>query len=257
MGRLMKYDLRAALRLFVPMWLGLLALSIVNRFTFAAGGDVGSDSRFTAGIFLLVYTLAVMGVAITAFIYVVQRFYQSLVKDEAYLTFTLPVSVDSILWSKALMGLVLMVITGIVCVASLLIIVVVMEWKHLALVIEHQLSDQIVQLIALYGAAFLVSCLAEFFLVFLSIGIGQLCQRHRFAGAVGAFVGINMLMSVGSLAMAPIFAELQERFNYLAVLERMEETSVALFLIIPASLIQGAIYYFPARWLFKKKLNLE
>ena len=33
MGRLMKYDLRAAMRLFIPLWLGTLALALVNRFT--------------------------------------------------------------------------------------------------------------------------------------------------------------------------------------------------------------------------------
>ena len=33
MGKLMKYDLRAALRLFVPLWIGALILALVNSFT--------------------------------------------------------------------------------------------------------------------------------------------------------------------------------------------------------------------------------
>lgn len=254
----MKYDLRAALRLFVPLWLGLLVLSIVNRFTFAARGAAGAGNYYTSGIFLLVYTLAVMGIAIAAFIYVLQRFYQGLAKDEAYLTFTLPLSVDSVLWSKALMGLILMMVTGIVCVVSLLIIVVTTEGDHLSgihwqMILEHLMSTEIMQTILQFGVTFLASCLAEFFLIFLSIGIGQLFQRHRFAAMIGAYVGINTLLSLVAFVMTPTLAKLQAQNNYTAALESSGGMATGLLL----SLIPGAVYYLLARWLFKKKLNLE
>src|SRR5699024_11750532 len=41
-----------------------------------------------------------------------------LLKDEGYLTMTLPVSLDSILWGKALAAWILMVLTTLVCLVS-------------------------------------------------------------------------------------------------------------------------------------------
>ena len=47
-----------------------------------------------------------------------------MLKDEGYLTFTLPVGIDSILWSKALTAMILSVCSAVVCALSLLLLVV-------------------------------------------------------------------------------------------------------------------------------------
>ena len=43
MSRLMKYDLRAAMKLFVPLWIGTLILSLINSFTIPGQHEI--DSR--------------------------------------------------------------------------------------------------------------------------------------------------------------------------------------------------------------------
>ena len=102
MGKLMKYDLRAALRLFIPLWIGTLVLGLVNGVTIEMEQSDNRYLNFFTGLFAVLFVLAIFAILIVAAIYVVQRFYQSMLKDEGYLTFTLPVGIDSILWSKAL-----------------------------------------------------------------------------------------------------------------------------------------------------------
>src|SRR5699024_3273405 len=62
--------------------------------------------------------VGIIAVIIVAYIFIVLRFYKGLLKDEGYLTMTLPVSLDSILWGKALAAWILMVLTTLVCLVS-------------------------------------------------------------------------------------------------------------------------------------------
>ena len=97
MGRLMKYDLRAAMRLFIPLWLGTLALALVNRFTVHLEFSENRILNFFTGLVMVLYVLAALSILVVTLIYIIQRFYQSMLKDEGYLTFTLPVGIDSLL----------------------------------------------------------------------------------------------------------------------------------------------------------------
>ena len=118
MGKIMKYEFRSMFRLFIPMWLGLLILSVVNRFT--TNLQFGNDKllNFFVGLALFLYVVGIIAVIIVAYIFIVLRFYKGLLKDEGYLTMTLPVSLDSILWGKALAAWILMVLTTLVCLVS-------------------------------------------------------------------------------------------------------------------------------------------
>ena len=123
MGKIIKYEFRSMFRLFIPLWLGILALSLVNRFTLNLQFDGNSLTGFFSGLVMFLYVMGIMAVLVVAFIFVILRFYKGVLKEEGYLTMTLPVSLDSVLWGKAIAGWLLMVLTILVCIASVCILV--------------------------------------------------------------------------------------------------------------------------------------
>lgn len=89
LGKLMKYDLKSMFKVFVPLWLALLAVSVVNRFT------IQFDSNAIIGglptvIFMILYVGLIIAVMVVAVALIIMRFYHGLLKDEGYLMFTLP-----------------------------------------------------------------------------------------------------------------------------------------------------------------------
>lgn len=264
MGRLMKYDLRAALRLFIPLWIGTLVLGLVNGFTVELERSDNRYLNFFMGLFLVLFVLAIFAILIVAAIYVVQRFYQSMLKDEGYLTFTLPVSIDSILWSKALTALILLAGSAMVCVLAFVLMAIRdVAALDLRRVLESLISEvawrEVLPILVCFVLMLAAACLATLFLVYLSMALGQLVQKHRMAASVGAFVGINVLMSFLSTLPLPWVTNQGNATAsaWSTGLDDVPMVCVIFLSITLASLIQGAIYYFPARYLFKKKLNLE
>lgn len=259
MGRLMKYDLRAALRLFVPLWLGTLVLALVNGFTMHLEYSENPVLNFLTGLVMVLYVLAVFAILILTGIYAIQRFYQSMLKDEGYLTFTLPVGIDSILWSKALTAMILSVCSAVVCVLSLLLLVVRdLASVNLSGFFEDLLHSiplrEIILTVVCFGVMLLAAALATLFLIYLSMALGQFAQKHRLAASVGAFVAIQVLMSF----LLTLPASFTEYWDVRWIPEDGWFAACVVFLLLAAgSLVQAAIYYFPTRYLFQKRLNLE
>ncbi|MBQ1280623.1 MAG: hypothetical protein IIY16_00035, partial [Oscillospiraceae bacterium] len=125
MKKLIKYEMRSMLRLFLPLWPSLILLSIINHFTLRA--DFYSDtvaSRILEAlvmILMFLYVVLIMAIGIVALIVMIRRFYVGLLRDEGYLMFTLPVKTSQIIWSKLISAVILTAITGIVCMISVFI----------------------------------------------------------------------------------------------------------------------------------------
>ena len=261
MGKLMKYDLRAALRLFVPLWIGTLILALVNSFTVKLEFTDNRLLNFMTGLMLVLYVLAIIGIMLVAVIYTIQRFYQSMLKDEGYLTFTLPVSVDSILWSKALTALILFVGSAVVCVASFFLLVMQdlqsVEFRWIG---ENLLTNitwqQTIGMLLCLAIAVVASGLAMLLQTYLAMALGQLAQKNRLGVSIAAFVGISVVMSFLASLPFPWIENLISLRRRL-INDNALAASVIFLCMAAVSLVQAAVYYFPTCYLFKRKLNLE
>lgn len=266
MGKLMKYELRSMLKLFIPLWLGVLALALVNRFTTHMQF---SDNRFLNTMMVIaitLYGLAVAGIVIFAVIYVILRFYQGLMKDEGYLTFTLPVSIDSILWGKAFSALIVILVSGVVSILSLLLMLQAVNWggfrASLRQTAEAFGGGNMTLIFVLAILLILMSTIASIFQLYLAMGIGQMAQKHRVGASILAYVGINVALNiVTSLVVMPQIERLISHAEFLWNIKtvgdvmRVVWTVFAIFAAI--FLILTTLYYFITRYIFSKHLNLE
>ena len=92
LGKLLKYELKATARTFLPLYGAILVVSVVVRLAF---------SKFEhADLFMGISALTLFGLfvalAVLTLLVIVQRFNNNLLSDEGYLMFTLPVSTHSL-----------------------------------------------------------------------------------------------------------------------------------------------------------------
>ena len=94
LGKLIKHEFRATGRILLPLLGAELLLSVLAGFSVR-----GLDRVENMGILgvmyvttLVVFFLGLFALSVVAFVLMIQRFYKNLLRDEGYLSMTLPVT---------------------------------------------------------------------------------------------------------------------------------------------------------------------
>ena len=118
LGKLMKYEFKATARIFLPLFAALLVVAAVNRVFLAMNFMVPKIIGTSISVVMII------AICVIALILTLQRFYRNLLKSEGYLMFTLPVSTDSLIWSKLLVAAIWSVASFIVVLLAVSIMAV-------------------------------------------------------------------------------------------------------------------------------------
>ena len=275
----MKYELRSVARIVVPLLIVFLCASMIMSLGFMLDGRVfrfseteGNDMALSA-IFALTESLLGIGIVllmvainITVYVLIIRRFYTSFFTDEAYLTFTLPVTMDCHLMIKIVSMFFWNIAALVVTLLGTLII-----FGGLAIGYTEQVQEvyyyfsYIIEMIQMswqgssdnLGAQLVVTVLnglAEYIfqslLIYFSITLGcMLFKKHRLLGAILSFFVINTLESW----IRAIFQSLITGFG-------MTSGTVYLLQMIFSIvfMIVGMIaLYLGTRYILQKKLNLD
>ena len=106
LGKLIKHEFRATGRILLPVYLVmLLTAALVRGFQVLTEQTAGEFMRALAVLSVLLFSAAVFGGSILAFVLMIYRFYKNLMTDEGYLMFTLPVSRSQLIWSKLIVSM--------------------------------------------------------------------------------------------------------------------------------------------------------
>ena len=90
LGKLIKHEFRATGRILLPVYLVmLLTAALVRGFQVLTEQTAGEFMRALAVLSVLLFSAAVFGGSILAFVLMIYRFYKNLMTDEGYLMFTL------------------------------------------------------------------------------------------------------------------------------------------------------------------------
>jgi hypothetical protein len=69
LGKLMKYEFKAAAKTFLPFYAALLVLAVLNRFCMPFNDDI----TFLSGLAVFGYAIAVLAVLVVTIIVIIQR----------------------------------------------------------------------------------------------------------------------------------------------------------------------------------------
>lgn len=210
--KLLKYDLQALFKYFIPMTIFMIAYSILGSVFFKIE-DIdkydGVIMPLLIGISILGYVLILIAYCIVSQGLIVVDFFKTMVTDRGYLTHTLPVKKSSILISKYIAGFIIQIISYAVVITSL---IAFLDVPRLLItnssVIREVINETLAELFTHISAGavivtviiFIICCLVSIFFnlatFFLAIAIGQRVNRHKIVGSIVAYGVLSIVIQI-------------------------------------------------------------
>lgn len=272
LGKLMKYEFKACGRIFFPLYLGILVLSIINGINFGVnfknridGFTMNPTANNTQSILMLVLVALFVALLVITIVLTIQRFKKNLLDDEGYLMFTLPVKSSSLILSKFLAALIYGIISTIVALMSIIIMGIIIgiiggDVNLVEIFNIFSLRDLFLEQgeVLFYMTLSLLINYSIFILtIYLSLSIGQLPQlsKHRVVAGVVLFFVINLIIdNVQNFVINNSLDRVAEKEianNF--IVSNFSNISLDLLL----SIVIGFILFLLTNWILNKKLNLE
>ena len=267
LGKLLKYELKATSRVFIPLYIAILVVSIVN------GLSLNLEIFNIQGLATIVLMCLFISLFVITIVVTIQRFNKNLLKDEGYLMFTLPVSSKHLVLSKYLTSLIWTFLSFVVAFLSFTIIFMIPTYKYFDfsyfinefnLLFSNMLNLNILGQFLKIILLMIISYTIFIFNVYLALSVGQLPIFNRFRN-VSSFIGflvINLLISyaqnIVSLFVndASVNIEAIDNINY-AINSVTSIVSKGLNIAIVINIIIILVLFFATTYILDKKLNLE
>lgn len=265
LGKLFKYELKATARLFLPLYLALLALALLLNPGVAYNNMDAAPSDTLGVIFVLgtvVYGLLIAAIFTLTMVITVQRYYKNIFGDEGYLTLTLPASPWQHITAKMLVSCLWVIVSFIVTALSGMIMALSADGFRMFWNAMGQFFSELTTLSALQWFVvaemfiFIITGLLVIeLLAYLSISLASLVQRFRILLSFGIFVGLcNLISLVLSVGGDWINIDISLPNTEGAITQMM---SIVLLMGILINVIIGAGCFVGSAQILKKHLNLD
>ena len=263
LGKLLKYELKATSRVFIPLYIAILVVSIVN------GLSLNLEILNIQGLATIVLMCLFISLFVITIVVTIQRFNKNLLKDEGYLMFTLPVSSKHLVLSKYLTSLIWTFLSFIVAFLSFTIIFMIPTYKYFDfsyfinefnLLFSNMLNLNILGQFIKIILLMIISYTIFIFNVYLALSVGQLPIFNRFRN-VSSFIGflvINLLISYVQNIVDNAFVNIEAIDNVNYSIDSISSiVSKGLNVAIIINIIIILVLFFATSYILNKKLNLE
>ena len=260
LGKLIKHELNATGRIFLPLYFIILILSLVNRVLITISITNG-PLDILRGFTIAAYSLSIVATLIVTFVIMIMRFYRNLITDEGYLMLTLPVKSSQLINSKLITSILWNIASIIIVGISLLIMLGTtknmdmlkefIDFVHMGL--KSSFGNSYVLLIIEFIIMIILSLIQQVLLIYISIAIGHLFNSHRVLGAFVSYIAITTIIQILVTVILMVWARVAG--SSLDALEAVPELVFPFSIIF--SVICNVVYYFGTNYIFKNKLNLE
>lgn len=195
LGKLLKYEYKATSRYFIGLYIVLALLTIGNKVMITIEATTDIDLKVVDilfGIIMASYVIAIIAIAVATVVLMLRRFYFNMLKDEGYLTFTLPATVGQHIASKMIVCITWVIATVVLTGVS---IFVVTYSKDIDYARGISYSVQKLTQLGAWGyvaegiIAAIVTVIGMPILMYACLSIGQLYTKHRVVGAILAYIG--------------------------------------------------------------------
>lgn len=259
--------------------IGRLAIAIAENFSSGAGTDIDTPASLSTTIFgmgavayILIYAIFIAGIVLATILYLAVRMQKSLFSDEGYLTNTLPVSSDKLLWSKILVFWTWSAIDFLCVALSILILV---SYPDTMQDIVNGFQTFFTSLLGFEGFGamtdtimLVLGVIIEYFfyftsLILFSICLGSLFKTHKTLGAVVSFFGINIVQTIIMFilmfaipSLSPISTVVTTDSGAVISSTGGSGNAQMIFTLIWYLLLSVG-FYLGSRYILTKKLNLD
>ncbi|MDD3243156.1 MAG: hypothetical protein PHD32_05445 [Eubacteriales bacterium] len=276
LGKLLKYEIKSTGRILLPMYGATLLLALLTRLFLYVGSKNILPKLFflpTAGVTLF-YGLAMFALFVMVLVLIVQRFYKNLMGDEGYLMFTLPATPTHHIFAKLITGMMWTLASVLVVVLSLMAAFLDLPsvpsifggftelLQDLGKVPAEYMAHGWLLLFEWIGLV-LFGTAANILMIYASIAIGQLFNKHKLLASFGAYFGISAVFQLlNTLALIPLGMAINTTHittwldtffetNPLGILHLMFGGCAGVCLVL------CVLFFFTTDILLRKRLNLD
>lgn len=272
--KLMKYEFKATARWFFPLYIAIVLFALISRTlisTQSVENDIIKNLRgILTTISILAYVLLFVGTMVISLVVVVQRFYKSLLGNEGYLMFTLPVKTWQHTTSKLLIAMLWNVLSALIGFCSIMLFIPSREMS--------ELINELSKIIGIFNASFyilgglilLVNIARTIIEIYAAISLGHIFNKHRIILSFAFYIGINTISQVVYMLILPFVSSpfvkvISEDISFGVSIEHnsfpfanmVPQLMTLSVIILVISIILSAGYYIATNYLLKTKLNLE
>ncbi|MGI6189359.1 MAG: hypothetical protein GX041_04195 [Clostridiales bacterium] len=262
LGKLLKYEIKATARLFLPLYAALLVFSIINRFLnpFAISKPIDNMSAqlFIGIISMTFYYVLLVGTLVMTVVIMIQRFYKNLLGDEGYLMFTLPVQPWHHITSKLLVSILWTILSFGVTAGSIALIANIKDLgkklTEIIRAIRHITGDTALFLIPV----FILTAIAFYnVMIYTAITLGHLFQKHKIIASFGMFCVLYFIYQL--LAVLVILIMSSAFLSPITPDWKPTPYEINVFLISLILLAAGltTVNFYITNTILNKRLNLE
>ncbi|MDW7685061.1 MAG: hypothetical protein SCK29_13215 [Bacillota bacterium] len=259
LSKLLKYELKATARIFLPLYAVLLSFALINRLITSVSSVQGQPPQV---ISMIIYISILVAMFVITFIMMIQRFYKNLLSDEGYLMFTLPTKAWKHIISKLLVSI-LWIITSILAALISIFLISADRTTLTELMNAVKLfNDNIAAYINASTVVFalelslisLASLASGILIIYASIAIGHLFNQHRIIASIGAFIALS---TVSQILYVVIGSVLSFSIDLNTIEAIGPVVHFAMLLIVIFHGVFGAGYFIITNYILSKRLNLE
>lgn len=272
LGKLLKHELFATGKILLPLNILLILATLFGKVLISLSvfpkGELSPISSVILVLLLTVYILILIALSVITTIYIVVRYYKTMFSREGYLTFTLPVSTNSILNAKTIVSSFWYFITTCNTVISVLLLLSGVIKKadqghtFTYATAENAFFKSFGIHFSTLTIAFLilavVSSIYSVLFIFACINIGQLFSKYRIVAAVLTYVVITFILQIITFVItfssqaafinSSSTNSPQDVFHYIT--DIMVGSCIMYFVL-------GIIFYVVSSYILSKKVNIE
>lgn len=265
LAKLMKYELKATSRFFLPTYAALLIFAAVSKSIFRFSD---ADLDFPAFISMFIYFTVLVGMFVMTLVVMIQRFHKNLLSDEGYLMFTLPADTWKHIISKLLVSILWTLGSTLAALISIIIIAFDKSFYtsflpdlFIALTEFFRVLEGSAPLFVLeFIIGGLIYLASGILIIYASIAIGHLSSRHRVLVSFGAFLALSTLSQILFICAVSAVRIKWWRIDIDSLESLVQLTSLVhgvMWFIIGFFGLLSAGCYCITNYILKRRLNLE
>ena len=260
LAKLLKYELKATARWFMPLYAALVLFALISRFLLYNDPFVKNEAtgflQIVRILSMSVYVFLFVGIMVVTFVVIIQRFYKSLLGDEGYLMFTLPVQTWKHIMSKLLIAMLWNLSSAVVGLCSIMLLIPAQDLADFGLLFTG--INEYFGTIGYFTILFLMLASLVFGIIemYTAIALGHLFRKHKLLASFGMYIGLNTISQMAFILIVPFFLNtIGSLSEPLHITPGRLNTLILITGIIFAVL--SAICYILTNIILKRKLNLE
>lgn len=259
--KLIKNEMIATWRIFLPIYIGLLiATGIATAFARIATRVDTEVMSILLGTGTIILILGLMFVLLSPFIVLAVRFYKTTATREAYLTFTLPVKVNTILLSKLIVSFFWLVATFLLWYLCFGFILFQYDTDLTLFDFVHEMIDNHSFTAFCELLTLIIGFATSILTIYAAISLSQLVRSHRVLASIAFYIGIYTIQQFLALfALISYFVAISDSsfLEQLTMYGAMDSSFQGLYLLSSGfSAAFGIACYFISNYILSKKLDL-